>query len=316
MDFVRHTVLPLLAAFIWGTAFVSQVEGSETLDAFSFNTARSVVAAVFLFFVALGVRLWQKQNAQKKGTWVAKTPEQRKASAKALGLSGLICGTMLTVAANLQQAGIAQSGAGKSGFITALYVVLVPVLGIFLKKRVPPRVWVSVLIAVLGLYLLSIKKGDFRIEQGDAYLILCALAFTFQIMTIDYYSERVNGIELSCVQFIVVALESGVLMLLFSEVTWSDFTAVIGPILYAGILSSGVAYTLQIISQKGANPTLVSLLMSLESVFAVLSGALILHERLTGREYLGCLIMFLAVLLSQIPIEQILEKRKAESETE
>ena len=308
MQFLRHTILPLLAAFIWGTAFVSQVQGSERLDAFSFNMARSVVAAVFLFLVALGVRLWQKQNALKKGTYREKTPEEKKASRKALLVSGLICGTMLTVAANLQQAGLALSGAGKSGFITTLYVVLVPLLGVFLKKRVPARVWVSVVLAVTGLYLLSIKPGAFSVSRGDFFLILCALAFAFQIMTIDHYSELVNGIELSCAQFIVVSIESAVLVLLFSDVSLSDFTAVLGPILYAGILSSGVAYTLQIIAQKGANPTLVSLLMSLESVFAVLSGALVLHERLTGREYLGCAIMFAAVVLSQIPIEKMISR--------
>ena len=306
MNFFRHTVLPIVAAFIWGTAFVSQVQGSETLDAFSFNMARSVVAAIFLFFVAWGVRIWRKQSALKKGTYVELTPDQKKDRWKALLTSGLICGTMLTIAANLQQAGIALSGAGKSGFITALYVVLVPVLGIFLKKRVP------VVIAVIGLYLLSIQPGEFSITRGDFLLILCALAFAFQIMTIDRYSLLVNGIELSCVQFAVVAIESGILMLLFSDVTLSDFTAVIGPILYAGILSSGVAYTLQIISQKGANPTLVSLLMSLESVFAVLSGAIVLHEHLTGREYLGCVVMFAAIVLSQVPIEQFIAKKKTE----
>lgn len=312
MNFFRHTVLPIVAAFIWGTAFVSQVQGSETLDAFSFNMARSVVASIFLFFVAWGVRVWRKQDALKKGTYVELTPAQKKDRWKALLTSGLICGTMLTIAANLQQAGIALSGAGKSGFITALYVVLVPVLGIFLKKRVPARVWISVLIAVIGLYLLSIKPGEFTVTRGDFLLILCALAFSFQIMTIDRYSLLVNGIELSCVQFAVVAIESGILMLLFSDVTLSDFTAVIGPILYAGILSSGVAYTLQIISQKGTNPTLVSLLMSLESVFAVLSGAIVLHEHLTGREYLGCVVMFAAIVLSQVPIEQFIAKKKTD----
>ena len=293
MNFFRHTVLPIVAAFIWGTAFVSQVQGSETLDAFSFNMARSVVAAIFLFFVAWGVRIWRKQSALKKGTYVELTPDQKKDRWKALLTSGLICGTMLTIAANLQQA-------------------LVPVLGIFLKKRVPARVWISVVIAVIGLYLLSIQPGEFSITRGDFLLILCALAFAFQIMTIDRYSLLVNGIELSCVQFAVVAIESGILMLLFSDVTLSDFTAVIGPILYAGILSSGVAYTLQIISQKGANPTLVSLLMSLESVFAVLSGAIVLHEHLTGREYLGCVVMFAAIVLSQVPIEQFIAKKKTE----
>ena len=308
MNFVRHTILPILAAFIWGTAFVAQVDGSERLDAFSFNMARSVVAAVFLFFVAWGVRIWKTRHEKRSGTWAPRTPAEKREARKALLISGVICGTMLTVAANLQQAGIAESGAGKSGFITALYVVLVPVLGLFLKKRVPTRVWISVLLALIGLYLLSIKKGDFSIERGDFFLILCALAFAFQIMTIDHYSGLVNGIELSCCQFTVVAIESGLLMLLFSEVSLSDFTAVIGPILYAGLLSSGVAYTLQIISQKGANPTLVSLLMSLESVFAVVSGAVMLHERLTGREYLGCAVMFAAVLLSQIPIEKWKQK--------
>lgn len=311
MNFIRHTILPLLAAFIWGTAFVSQVQGAETLDAFSFNMARSVVASVFLFVVALGVRMWRKRDAVAKGTYRPQTPEEKKQAFRVLAVSGFICGTMLTIAANLQQAGIALSGAGKSGFITALYVVLVPVLGIFLKRRVPARVWVSVLLAVIGLYLLSIKAGEFSVTRGDFFLILCALAFSFQIMTIDRYSERVNGIELSCAQFIVVSIESGLLMLLFSEVSVADFTAVMGPILYTGLLSSGVAYTLQIISQKGANPTLVSLLMSMESVFAVVSGAIVLQERLTGREYLGCLVMLAAVFLSQIPIEKFIEKREA-----
>ncbi len=312
MNFFRHTVLPLVAAFIWGTAFVSQVQGSETLDAFSFNMARSVVATVFLFFVAWGVRIWRKQNALKNNTYVELSPEQKKDKRKVLLTSGFICGSMLTVAANLQQAGIALSGAGKSGFITALYVVLVPVLGIFMKKRVSARVWISVVIAIVGLYLLSIQPGSFSITRGDFLLLLCALAFSFQIMTIDRYSLLVNGIELSCVQFAVVAIESGILMLFFSDVTLSDFTAVIWPILYAGIMSSGVAYTLQIISQKGANPVLVSLLMSLESVFAVISGAIVLGERLSGREYLGCLIMFAAIVLSQVPIEKLIHKKEAE----
>lgn len=312
MNFFRHTVLPIVAAFIWGTAFVSQVQGAERLDTFSFNMARSVVAAIFLFFVAWGVRIWRKQNARKHGTYIALTPAQKKDRRKALLTSGFICGTMLTVAANLQQAGIELSGAGKSGFITALYVVLVPLLGIFLKKRVPARIWISVLIAVIGLYLLSIEPGEFSITRGDFLLILCALAFAFQIMTIDRYSLLVNGIELSCVQFTVVAIESGILMLFFSDVSLSDFAAVLGPILYAGILSSGVAYTLQIIAQKGANPTLVTLLMSLESVFAVLSGAVVLHERMTGREYLGCAVMFVAIILSQLPIEQLVGKKQNE----
>ena len=312
MNFVRHTILPIVAAFIWGTAFVAQVNGSERLDAFSFNMARSVVAAIFLFFVAWGVRVYRRHRAEQAGTYVPLTSEERKKANRVLLVSGLICGTMLSVAANLQQAGIALSGAGKSGFITALYVVLVPVLGLFLKKRVPVHVWVSVVLAIAGLYLLSIKPGEFSISWGDVLLILCALAFSVQIMTIDHYSNLVNGIELSCVQFTVVAIESGLLMLLFSDVTMADFTAVIGPILYAGILSSGVAYTLQIISQKGANPTLVSLLMSLESVFAVLSGALVLGERLTGREYLGCAVMFLAIILSQLPLDKMWKKEKTE----
>lgn len=308
MNFIRHTVLPLLAAFIWGTAFVSQAQGAERLDAFSFNMARSFVATLFLLLVAVGLRVYRRQRALADGTFSEKTPEEKKQGAKVLAVSGFICGTMLTVATNLQQAGIALSTAGKAGFITALYVVLVPVLGIFLKRRVPARVWVSVVLAIVGLYFLSIEAGNFRIEKGDFFLILCALCFSFQIMTIDHYSEVVNGIELSCAQFFVVTVECGILMALFSDVQAADFLAVLGPILYAGVLSSGVAYTLQIISQKGANPTLVSLLMSMESVFAVLSGAIVLHERLTGREYLGCVIMFAAVLLSQIPLEKIRNK--------
>ncbi|MBR5753566.1 MAG: DMT family transporter [Clostridia bacterium] len=314
MSFIRQTFLPVLAAFIWGTAFVAQVEGSERLDAFAFNMARSVVAAVFLFLVAWGVRVWKKRNSRARGVFTEPTPEEKKRGRRALLISGIICGTMLTVAANLQQAGIALSGAGKSGFITALYVVLVPVLGLFLNKRVPARVWISVLLAILGLYLLSIQAGTFRIEKGDLFLILCALAFSFQIMTIDHYSGLLNGIELSCAQFVVVAIESGILMLLFSDVAWADFLAVIGPVLYAGLLSSGVAYTLQIIAQKDANPTLVSLLMSLEAVFAVVSGAIVLHERLTAREYIGCAIMFIAVVLSQLPLEKWIKEKATPSD--
>ena len=315
MDKIRHTLCPILAAFIWGTAFVYQDMGSEYLGAFSFNFARSVVATVFLFVLSIAVDLFTISRQKKAGTYEPLSKEEHQKEVKTTLLAGLICGTVLAVPAVLQQQGIAMSGAAKSGFLTALYVVLVPVAGMFLKKKVPLRVWVAVVISVAGLYFICIQPGtDMSVSAGDWFLLACALMFTIQILTIDHFSARIDGIKLSCLQFAVVSLETGIGTLLFEDTHVADYRAALIPILFCGLLSSGVAYTLQIISQKGANPTIVSILMSLESVFATLAAAMILHQILTGREYLGCVLMFIAVLLAQVPVELLLKKRDPKEE--
>ena len=222
-------------------------------------------------------------------------------SNKELFKGGTLCGITLGIAMNLQQFGIAGSGAGKSGFLTALYIVIIPVLGIFFKQKQSLRVWISVVISVIGLYLLCIKE-DFSIETSDLYLLGCALAFSIQMMLVSHYVKRVDGIRLSCYQFAIAAIVSAIFMLAAHEVpTFEMIKLSIGPLLYTAILSSGVAYTLQIFAQKGTNIAVVSLLLCLESVFATISGAVILHEVMSLREYIGCIVMFSAVIISQIP---------------
>lgn len=302
---LRQNAFPLLAAFIWGTAFVAQSVSTDFMGPFTFNAARSVVAfAVLLVIRAVFAKL-------RPGPEL--TPAQKKKSRRDLALGGLCCGTLLAAASNLQQLGLGGTSAGKAGFITALYVVLVPVFGVFLKKRAPLQVWVSVAIAVAGLYLLCIKE-DFGIEPSDVYVLLCAVIFALHILCVDHFVKTVDGISLSCAQFLTVAVLSGAGMLAFETPSWSGVVRCVWPLLYVGVFSSGVAYTLQILAQKGSDPTVVSILLSLESVFSVLAGAVILGDRLTGREYVGCVLMFAAVLLAQLPLPRLRRPRPAADE--
>ncbi|MBR5471732.1 MAG: DMT family transporter [Oscillibacter sp.] len=292
---IRQNVFPVLAALIWGTAFVAQSVSTEFVGPFTFNTARSVVAFLFLMVLCLLLR----SKRQRSGN-----AETDPAAGKKLIVAGICCGTALTVAAFLQQKGLETTTSGKAGFITALYIVIVPIMGIFLKKKAPKIIWVSVVLAVIGLYFLCITEG-FSVTIGDFYTLLCAFCFAVHILVIDYFGQFVDGVELSCAQFGVAGMLSGIGMLLTETPSVEAILACLGPILYVGILSSGVAYTLQILAQKDSNPTVVSLLLSLESVFATLAGAVILHDRMSGREYFGCLMMLAAVVLAQLP-----EKKK------
>lgn len=290
---IRQTVFPLLAAFIWGSAFVAQYMGADIMPAFAFNTVRNFIAIWFLSLIVLVFDLIRRKNPSFEPDYVH--------SNKELFKGGTLCGITLGIAMNLQQFGIAGSGAGKSGFLTALYIVIIPVLGIFFKQKQSLRVWISVVISVIGLYLLCIKE-DFSIEISDLYLLGCALAFSIQMMLVSHYVKRVDGIRLSCYQFAIAAIVSAIFMLAAHEVpTFEMIKLSIGPLLYTAILSSGVAYTLQIFAQKGTNIAVVSLLLCLESVFATISGAVILHEVMSLREYIGCIVMFSAVIISQIP---------------
>ncbi len=231
---------------------------------------------------------------------------------KAVLIGGLICGAVIFVAANLQQFGIENgTTAGKSGFITALYVVMVPIVSIFLKKKPPATIWIGIVLAVLGLYLLCVKTGEggSAICIGDAITLLCAMAFTGHILVIDHFSPMVNGVWLSCIQFFVGGLLSVMCMFIFEQPSFESILSAALPILYSGVMSSGVAYTLQIVGQKYTDPTVASLIMCMESVFAVLSGWIILGDALGAREILGCVLMFAAILLSQIPADKFLIKK-------
>ncbi|MDI9520488.1 MAG: DMT family transporter [Bacillota bacterium] len=284
------SLMLLLAAIIWGSAFVAQSMGMDHIGPFTFQAVRSLMGAVALLPV---IFLFDKQRKSK--------PENDKEAhfqTKDLLLGGVLCGLVLFVAINLQQFGLLYTTPGKAGFLTAMYILIVPIYGLFLGNKPPASLWVSVLIAAIGLYLLSVTE-EFTISPGDILLILCAFAFAGQIMLIDHFVEKANGIKLCSLQFFVCGLLSLAAMFLFEQPTIASIKSAIGPLLYAGVLSSGVAYTLQILAQKTTPPALASLLMSLESVFAVLAGIIVLGQVPSVRELLGCALMFVAILVAQ-----------------
>ena len=295
---VRQVVFPVITAMIWGTSFVAQSTSTEHVGAYTFNAARSFVGFLALLVV---IQIFDTVNRRKQAS---ASPSQEQSapveSRKTLIIGGICCGIALALACNLQQLGmVAGASAGKTSFITTLYVVLVPICGLFLKKKVSPAVWVSVLLGVAGLYCLCIKDG-FSIAPSDLLVLLCAFGYTLHILVIDHFTQKVDGIKMSCIQFLTCAVISAVLMLIFEHPTWADITPCIGSILYVGVFSSGVAYTLQILAQKDSNPTIVALLLSLESVFGAVSGAIFLHETMTGKELIGCVLMLIAVVLAQV----------------
>lgn len=297
----RGALLLTLTALIWGTAFVAQSLGMDHIGPFTFNSVRNFVAALGLLPIILFAR--SKQDP-------AKLPGAAKNYRKTLWVGGVLCGLALGIASCLQQVGIQFTTVGKAGFLTALYIVIVPLLGLFLKKRVALPIWISVAIAAVGTYLLSINE-DFSIGTGDLLVILCALGFSFHILIIDRFSPQVSGVELSCIQFLVAGVVSAVAAAFAGEApTLEGVLLSWGPILYTGIMSSGVGYTLQIIGQKNTPPTVASLVMSLESVFAALSGWLILGQGMSGREAAGCALVFAAVILAQIPFGELKKKFK------
>jgi drug/metabolite transporter (DMT)-like permease len=290
---VRQNVFPIIAAMIWGTSFVAQSVSADHVEAFTFNTARSVVAFLFLLILCLVFR-----SLRKQGKWAEQ--ENPRGNVRDLLISGVCCGTALTIASNLQQKGLETTTSGKAGFITALYIVIVPVFGLFLKKKAPKAIWISIVFAVVGLYCLCITES-LSITIGDFYVLLCSFCYAVHILVIDHFTQKVDGVALSCMQFLVCGILSAVGMIAIESPSWEAILICLGPILYVGIFSSGIAYTLQILAQKDSNPTVVSLLLSLESVFATLSGALILGDQMSGKEYFGCLMMLVAVVLAQLP---------------
>ena len=283
-----------MTSFIWGTAFVAQSVGMDYTGPFTFNFARYIVGSLVLIpFVIFNFSKRKKQNNNES------KEKSKSFSIKYTILGGIGCGILLCVASSLQQFGILYShSVGKAGFLTALYIIMVPILGFFFGKKSKALIWICVLLATAGLYLICVKEG-FKFELGDIFLILCALVFSFHIMFIDFVSPKGDGVTISCIQFAV----SGILCLicaLFSEkIVISELLKGYFPILYAGVMSCGVAYTFQILGQKYVEPTKASLIMCLESVFATLGGFIILHEILTVKEAVGCVIVFIAIILAQ-----------------
>jgi len=288
-------LFPILAAMIRGVSLVSQSISAGYIGAFTFNASRAFVASLVL---ALMIFIGSKKSAKPIKT-----------DPKVLLIGGTCCGGMLFIATNLQQIGMAATSAGKAGFITVLYIVLVPIMGVFLKKKVSLALWISMPFAVLGIYLLCIKD-TFTITSSDKYIILCAVAFAIHILVLDQFSAQTDPFELNCAQFLVLATLSAITALIFEHPTWSQIRPCLGQILYVGIISSALAYNLQIIAQKNGNPAAVSLLLSLESAFGVISGAVFLAEKLTVREYIGCFVMLIAVLLAQVPSRLFAKKKR------
>ncbi len=297
------SLLLTIAAFIWGTAFVAQSTGLEEVGNFTFLSLRSYLAVVFLTPVSL---FFYKSNKKKVGDGAH--GENKNFMSKKLLVGGILCGFALTVASFLQQYGIVLSSVGKSGFLTTLYILIVPLLGLVFRRKVKPVMWVSIAIAVIGMYFLCVTDAG-KIGLGDFLLIACAFFFAVQIMIVDKFIKEVDGVRLSLVQFAVVSVLSTILMFALEEPDAEAIGKIMFSVFYAGIMSSGIAYTLQIVAQKNLNSTVASLLMSLESVFAALAGAFF-GERLTNSETFGCVLVFTAVILAQLPVEDFFKKFK------
>ena len=293
----KNAFMLFLTAFIWGTAFVAQSVGMDHLGPFGFNGIRSLIGGVALLpcIYILGKI---NKNSNEKG------------DVKTLVTGGVCCGLALFAASSMQQIGIQYTTAGKAGFVTAFYIVLVPVIGIFLGKKTGWKIWLAVALALAGLYFLCITES-FSVGRGDIYVFIGALLFTVHILVIDYFAPRTDGVKMSCIQFFVAGILSMFPMAAFETTTVEGIMRSWGPLLYAGVLSCGVAYTLQIIGQKNMNPTVASLILSLESCISVLAGWAILGEQLSVREGVGCILMFAAIVLAQIPEKQSKNRQTA-----
>lgn len=286
----RGSLALLIATVIWGSTFIAQSVGMDSIEPFTFQAVRCGLAVLFLLPVIFLFDKARNPNAAYFSLW----------KSKKLWLSGSICGVALYLASGLQQMGLVYTSAGKAGFITTLYIVLVPILGLLFRKKPPVMAWVSVVIATFGLYLLSCT-GDSGMNRGDVLMIGSALAFAVQITLVDRLTGTLDSIRVNCIQALVSAILSAITMVLTESPDWASVAGCWLPLSYAGVLSMGVAYSLQIVGQKYLSPTPAALIMSLESVFAMLCGWLFLHERLTLWEGVGCALVFLAVILSEIP---------------
>ncbi len=315
---IRHSLLLLLTASIWGVAFVAQSVGMEYVGPLTFNCVRSLLGGLVLLPC---IWLMRRMDSRNGSTKTALDPAEKREQAHTLFAGGILCGILLCTASNFQQMGIAYTTAGKAGFITAFYIIIVPILGLFFHQKCRVTVWIGVLLALAGLYCLCVTDVSaantermvpwLPVGKGEILLFICALLFSVHILVIDYFTELVDGVKMSCIQFFVCGILSGFGMFFTEQPNISQILAAWQPILYAGVLSCGVAYTLQIVGQKGMNPTVASLILSLESVISVLAGMVLLSQRLTNRELWGCVFMFIAIILAQLPQKDTQGKMKS-----
>ena len=287
---LQGTLILMITAIVWGLSFVSQSVSMDHIGPNTFNGIRTLLGCVSLLPVIAVI----DRTKKKKG-------EPVMTNKKDLITGGILCGILLCAASTIQTYGLKYTTAGKAGFITTMYMIIVPAISFFLGKKIRPVVVLSIIVAMFGMYFLCIKKGTFVIEIGDIYIFICAIIYAFHIMVIDCFSPKVDGVKLSCMQFLVGGSINIILMFAIETPVLSDILACTGAILYAGIMTCGVAYTLQIIGQKYAEPTVASIVLSMESVFAVLAGWLILSEAMTSREIFGCILAFIATILVQMP---------------
>lgn len=299
MKKTKGSIMLLFAAFFWGTTFVAQTTASDRIGTFTFNGSRSIVGAAFLAILILARTGMKKRKAKVSGEPI------KKENTKRTVIGGILCGCVLFFATNLQQSGIAAypegvASSGRSGFLTATYVVMVAIVSGLLGKKLHKIVYVAVFVCLGGMYMLCMSGGIDNLYFGDLLGLLCAVCFTGHILTVDHFNDC-DSVKISCIQFITNGMLSLICMAIFEQPAWSDLAAAWFPILYAGIFSSGIAYTLQIAGQKYADPAVASIVMSLESVFAVLGGFVVLHEVLAPREIVGCVLVFIAVILAQVP---------------
>ena len=293
---MKNSVLLFLTAVIWGVAFVAQSVGMDYVGPFTFNAVRFLLGGTVL----LPFLMWKWKSGAIPGEHGKDKTDKTKSGWKITLTGGICCGCALCTASLLQQKGIQNTTVAKAGFITAMYIIIVPVLGLFFHKKVRKLVWLGVGLAVAGMYLLCIKES-FAIGRGDFYVFLCAIVFSIHILVIDYFSPKADGVALSCIQFYTSAILCGIGMFIWETPSWQAILSGWAPILYAGILSCGVAYTLQIIGQKGMDPTVASLILSLESVISLIAGWILLGQILSLREIFGCVLAFTAIILVQLP---------------
>lgn len=308
---LKNSLCLLLAATIWGIAFVAQSVGMEYVGPFTFNGVRSLIGAAVLVPVIFILNHSKNSNNIPSSNEAPTTSGSSSAAMqntataspynnRDLWIGGIACGIALFAASNFQQFGIQYTTVGKAGFITACYIVIVPIIGLFLGKKCSPFIWAAVVMALVGLYLLCITDG-FSIGLGDILVLVCAFLFSLHILVIDHFSPKTDGVKLSCIQFLVCGILSTILALVLEHPQISSILTAWLPILYAGVMSCGVAYTLQIVGQKNVNPTVASLILSLESCISVLAGWVILGQKLSAKELIGCVIMFAAIILAQLP---------------
>lgn len=302
---IKNGLMLFCAALIWGTAFVAQSVAMDYIEPFTFNAARSVVACIVLLpCIAVIDKINSKNSPVQSNEGNGKGAKRVN---KTLIIGGAACGVALFAASMLQQFGIKYTTVGKAGFITALYIVFVPILKLFLKQRVRLFVWISVVLAVVGFYFLSITDG-FSIGKGDLLVLISAVIFAVHMLIIYHFSPKVDCVRMSWIQFAVIAVLSAICMFIFESPDIHMILKAWGTVLFAGALSSGVAYTLQILGQRGSDPTVASMICSLESVISVLAGWVLLNQKLSLREIMGCVTVGIAIVIAQLP-----EKKRVKS---